>query len=217
MSNPTFKIDLTQPPAELAEEIDLSRISLGGPIFDLEKLSWLNGQYLRAMQPEQFAQAVGEWMLNGDRLAALIPLVQERTERLSDLAPQVAYLLGARADLTAEAFEGMKVDREQCVLILDHTLRTLDGIRQWERDALFQACKQLSEFLELKLRDFLQPLFYAVSGQGVSLPLFDSMVFLGSDVTRMRLRDALGVMGVSKKAAKRLEKNYAAYLASQSE
>ena len=67
--------------------------------------------------------------------------------------------------------------------------------------------------MDLKLRDFLKPLFLAVSGKGVSLPLFDSMVFLGSDLSRARIRDAVRVIGISKKAAKRLEKNYAAFLA----
>jgi len=44
----------------------------------------------------------------------------------------------------------------------------------------------------------------------VSLPLFDSMVFLGADLTRARIRDALAVVGVSKKQGKRLDKAYQA-------
>lgn len=204
-------------PAELAQAIDLGRISLGGPIFDLEKLSWLNGQYLRALTPEQFADRLRVWMLNDTRLGALIPLVQERTEKLADLAPQVSYLLGERAPLAAEAFDAFKVDREQCVLILDHTLRAFDALPGWERQALFDCCQAVAAYLDVKFRDYMQPLFLAVSGKQVSLPLFDSMVFLGSDVTRMRLRDALAVIGVSKKLAKRLEKNYAAFSVTQAQ
>ena len=55
------------------------------------------------------------------------------------------------------------------------------------------------------------PVFVAVSGRAVSLPLFDSMVFLGSDITRMRLREALTALGVSGKQRKRLEKSYRLY------
>jgi len=55
----------------------------------------------------------------------------------------------------------------------------------------------------------LAPLFVALSGQAVSLPLYDSLVFLGPDLARARLRDGLEALGgVSKKAAKRLEKRY---------
>jgi hypothetical protein len=49
----------------------------------------------------------------------------------------------------------------------------------------------------------------------VSLPLFDSLVFLGPDVTRMRIRDALAVLGVSRKESKRLEKRYQEYLSTR--
>ena len=67
--------------------------------------------------------------------------------------------------------------------------------------------------MDLKIRDFLLPLFMAISGRDVSLPLFDSMVFLGADVTRVRLREALAAVGVSKKQAKRLEKQHREFLA----
>ena len=70
------------------------------------------------------------------------------------------------------------------------------------------------EWMQLKIRDFLKPLFVALSGRSVSLPLFDSMVFLGPDLTRMRLREALKALGVSKKQAKRLEKQHREYRSS---
>ncbi len=200
---------------ELAQAIDLGRISLGGPIFDMQKLSWLNGQYLRALSAEQFVERVASWMLNSERMSALIPLVQERTERLADLAPQVDYLIGDRRPVELQAFETLKLPLEDVTKVLDHTLRAFESSATWERDALFATCQELAGYLDLKLRDYLQPLFLAVSGKSVSLPLFDSMVFLGSDVTRMRIRDALNVIGVSKKVAKRLEKNYAAFAQKQ--
>ena len=85
-------------------------------------------------------------------------------------------------------------------------------MRHWDRDVLFQTCQSLARFLDLKIRDFLFPLFVALSGRGVSLPLFDSMVFLGPDVTRVRIREAINAMGVSKKQAKRFEKQHRDYL-----
>ena len=64
----------------------------------------------------------------------------------------------------------------------------------------------------MKLKDFLGPLFVAIGGKAVTLPLFDSMALLGADVTRMRLRSALEALGgVSKKEAKRLEKSWRAF------
>ena len=85
-------------------------------------------------------------------------------------------------------------------------------MRHWERDALFETCRSLAQFMGLKIRDFLFPLFVGLSGRAVSLPLFDSMVFLGPDLTRVRLREAINAVGISKKQAKRFEKQHREYL-----
>jgi len=193
---------------EMADDFELKSIHLGGPVFDLEKLSWLNGQYLRALTPDAFVDRIIEWGINRDNLSRLVPLIQERTEKFSDLAGQVDYLLGNRRELAPEDFADTNLPPELLIQVLDHLSRELDALRHWERDKLFETCKALADFLGLKIRDFLKPLFVALSGRDVSLPLFDSMVFLGPDLTRMRIRDALNVLGVSKKQAKRLEKQY---------
>lgn len=198
-------------PADMAADFDLEGIHLGGPVFDLAKLSWLNGQYLRRLEPEAFMDRMQAWALNRDNLARLVPLIQERTERFSDIAPQVDYLLGDRRPLTAEDFASNRLADEQVIQILDHVSRELDAMRHWERQALFDTCQSLTGWMNLKIRDFLFPLFIAISGRTVSLPLFDSMVFLGPDLTRARIRDALAVLGVSKKQSKRLEKQYREY------
>ncbi len=204
-------------PQEMAADFQLEKIHLGGPVFDLAKLSWLNGQYLRRLDPETFMDRIQEWALNRDNLARLVPLIQERTERFSDIAPQVDYLLGDRRPLSAEDFRHARLDADQVAQILDHVSREFDALRRWERQALFDTCQSLAGWMNLKIRDFLFPLFVAISGRTVSLPLFDSMVFLGADLTRVRIREALDVIGVSKKQAKRLEKLHREYLDSRAE
>ena len=53
-----------------------------------------------------------------------------------------------------------------------------DRKRSWQRDDLYESIKALAEQCDLKLREFLFPLFIAISGREVSLPLFDSLIFL---------------------------------------
>ncbi|MEM1433674.1 MAG: glutamate--tRNA ligase [Pseudomonadota bacterium] len=196
---------------EFTAALSLERITLGGPIFDQAKLRWMNGQYIRTLDDAAFAQRIQDWMLNPDRLAGLIPLIKERTEQFSDLVPQLGYLIGDRPALTPEQLAGKGVELDQAAQILHHYLAYLDQLRGWEREALFRGAEALAGFLELKLKDCLQPVFVAISGRKVSLPLFDSMVFLGSDITRVRLRDALQVVGVSKKQQKRLDKSFQSF------
>ena len=87
----------------------------------------------------------------------------------------------------------------------------LDEQRSWERDELYKGLNGLAQSMDIKLRDFLQPLFVAMSGSRVCPPLFDTMIIVGPDVTRARVRHALTALGgVSKKQAKKLEKDYRA-------
>jgi glutamyl-tRNA synthetase len=196
---------------EMSEQFDLSRVTLGGPIFDQTKLGWLNGQYLRNLSPEQFMQRVAAWAVNSDHLAPLVPLLQQRTERLADLAPQVDYLLGDRVALNPESFAHKKLSVGQCLTALHHYSSALDELRTWDREVLVELAQGLAEHLQLKLSEFLFPVFIAVAGRGVALPVFDSMVFLGSDLTRVRLRDGLQLLGLSKKQTKKLDKAYVAW------
>lgn len=190
---------------EMVEAFDIDRVSARGPVFDQEKLAWMNGQYLRALSPEAFAVAVTEWF-NSEKLRTLIPLVQERVETMADLVPLADYLLGARRPLREEDFEAGKLGRDDLVRSLYHTLARFDELRQWQRDDLLTICQDTAEALDLKFRDYLGPLFVAVSGRTVSLPLFDSFVYLGPDLVRARLREALEVLKVSGKERKRLDK-----------
>jgi glutamyl-tRNA synthetase len=202
-------------PAEMADDFALNKIHLGGPVFDMAKLSWLNGQYLRKLEPDVFMDRLAAWALNRENLARLVPLIQPRTERFADLLPQVDYLLGDRRALAAADFEHGKLGAEQVIQILDHVARELDALRHWERDRLFAICQSLADWMGLKIREFLFPLFVALAGRPVALPLFDSMVLLGPDLTRVRIREGLAALGVSGKQAKRLEKQYRDYQASR--
>ncbi len=194
---------------EMVEALDVDRMSTGAPVFDTEKLNWLNGQYIRGMSSSAFMDRVADWAVNRERLAELVPLIQERTERFIDLLPQVDYLLGERAEITQASFAHKDLGEGDCLRILDHTLRTLERMRSWQRDDLFEELKSLAEAMDVKFRDFLFPLFVAVSGREVSLPLFDSMAFLGPDLTRTRIRTAIDTLGgLSKKETRRLERAF---------
>ena len=73
--------------AEMVEHFDLSRISLGGPIFDIEKLSWLNGQWLRELPVEEFAARLQKWAFNSDYMMKIAPHVQGRVETFRQVPP----------------------------------------------------------------------------------------------------------------------------------
>ena len=191
--------------AEMADAFDVDRISVRGPIFDVQKLDWLNGEYLRGLDADAFAQRAADFF-NSERLKQVIPLVNQRVTKLSELVPMAAYLFGDIEPLSESSFEHKQLERADVVKILYLMSKALDVQRDWQREALLTLAQRMAEHLGYKFRDFLFPLFIALSGRAVALPLFDAMLVLGPDLTRARVRDALTVLGVSGKEKKRLDK-----------
>ena len=196
--------------ADMISAFDIQRVSLGGPIFDVEKLSWLNGLWIREeLSLEQLADRLHDWAYNRERLLDILPHAQARMETFSDLAPLAAFFFSGRLPLTPASFEGLAVKDEQLVELLQFCVWQLDNLREWNRDAIFASLKAVADAMELKMKDFVAPLFIAVAGTTASISVFDSMVVLGPDMSRARLRNALDLLGgVGKKKLKKLEKRY---------
>ena len=197
--------------AEMLAAFDLDRVRPGGPVFDVAKLDWLNGRWIREDLDEgAFADRVAAWAFNRERLAPAIPLIKDRIEKFTDIVPLAGFLLAGMPTLADGAFAHKHLDRDDCVRILQFTSWRLDGLADWRRDPLFAALSELAVALGYKLRDFTAPLYVAIAGSPAAPPLFDAMVVLGPDLVRARLRHALAHLGgTSKKQAKQWQKELA--------
>ena len=197
---------------DMLEQFDIQRVSLGGPIFDVEKLSWLNGMWIREdLDEKQLAQRLVDWAYNSDNLMKVIPHAQKRMETLSDFAPLAGFLVSGTLALDEDSFSSVKGEPENILKGLQFALWRLEAQRHWTRDNIWDDLKGLADALGVKVKDFLAPLFIAISGTSASFSVVDSMELLGPDMSRARLRHAIEVLGgVSKKAMKRLEKEYQA-------
>ena len=195
---------------QMLAHFDITRVSLGGPIFDQEKLSWLNASWIREnLTTEQFADRLHHWLLNRDYLMKFLPMAKERVERLSDFAPIATVMFSGMLDLSAEDFAWKKLDATDVKKVLQFTLWKLEQLRQWQRDAIFAEIKGLAKAMDIKLGDFNHSIFVAIAGTPNSWSVMESMEILGPDMTRARLRHAIEVLGgVSKKESRRLEKEF---------
>jgi glutamyl-tRNA synthetase len=196
--------------AQMIAAFDVQRVSLGGPIFDQEKLSWLNGMWIREdLSEDQLATRLIDWAYNSDNLRRVLPHAQKRMETLSDFAPLAAFLVSGNLPLDEQSFAELKSEPEDVLKWLQFSLWRMEAQQKWERDLLWDDLKGIADALDVKVRDFLAPLFIAISGTSASFSVVDSMELLGPDMSRARLRQAIIVLGgVSKKAMKRLEKDY---------
>ncbi len=196
---------------EMFSHFDLQRVSLGGPVFDQEKLSWLNGMWIREdLSTEAFAAEFQKWALNPDYLMQIIPLIKPRVEKFSDVAPLAGFFLSGMMPVTPESFAHKSLTVEDCRRILQFASWYLDKQVKWDKDTLFADLKVLAEGMGFKIRDFLFPLFVAIAGTSQSVSVVDSMQILGPDMSRARVRFALDQLGgASKKEIKRWEKEFA--------
>lgn len=194
----------------MLENFDLNRVSLGGPIFDVEKLRWLNGLWLREeLSQQQLAERLVQWALNQETLMKILPHAQNRIEVFSDLAPLASFFLSGMLPLTPESFSQCALDEEELVAVLQCAAWRLEAETEWQRDTLFAVIKQLADGLGIKMKDFMPPLFIAIAGTTASISVVDSMEVLGPEMSRARLRHAVEVLGgLGKKRAKKLEKRY---------
>jgi glutamyl-tRNA synthetase len=180
----------------MVERFKLEHVSVGGPVFDVAKLDWLNGRYLREkLDLQAFEDRVRAWALNPTYLGRIAPLAQSRIERLSDLGPLLAFFFSGRLDVSADQLRDGKLDdlALRQAFVLATTL--LDGLDTWDVAHVEQVIRTVAELLEKKLRDVVRPFYVAITGNPQSVPLFDSMVILGRDLVRERLRVALERLG----------------------
>src|SRR5690554_7074663 len=203
---------------QMLDEFDIQRVSLGGPIFDVEKLTWLNGRWLREdLSLEQLADRLRDWAFNRDKLLEILPHFQKRIETFSDLAPAASFLFSGMLSIKEEDFsQGSSLSIEEQVRILQLSQWLLENTTQWDKDHLFPQLKALSEFVDIKIKHFLAPIFVAIAGTTSSISVIESLLVLGPDLSRNRLRHAVEVLGgVSKKKTKALEKEFAQFMAAK--
>ncbi|QJQ95787.1 MULTISPECIES: glutamate--tRNA ligase [Halomonadaceae] len=195
---------------EMMANFDIQRVSLGGPVFDLDKLTWLNGVYIREdLDDVAFLKALREWAFNEAYVKEILPQVRPRVDTLSDVIPLAGHFFSGLPKIDEASFESVKLEREELVRLLQFLVWRMEGVGRWEKALLLEEVKMLAEHFELKMKAFLAPVFIAVTGSVTSTSVMDAMAILGSDMTRARLRHAIEVMGgVSKKQAKRFEKVY---------
>ena len=195
---------------EMIDNFDLTRVSLGGPIFDQEKLSWLNGSWIREnLTDDDFAQRLHNWLMNETYIKKFLPFAKERASTFTDVAPMAAFMFAGQLDLKTEDFAHKKLGEDEVRKVLQFILWRLEALRTWEKDNIFAEIKTLAKQLGLKIGDCMQPVFVAIAGTPNSWSVVDSMAILGPDMSRARLRHAVNVLGgVSKKEMKRFEKEF---------
>jgi glutamyl-tRNA synthetase len=189
---------------ELLQNFSLERVVSNPAVFDIDRLNYLNGQYIRALPPDEWEDLVHEWAEKGlpehidrpldeEALRAAAPLLQERVGKLSEISGLVEFLFGFDApEYDTQLIVDRIGDAETAVRVLDQSLLALDAIGEagWTRDNIEAAIRGMEEPLGMKLRKFIPALYIAEMGRAQGIPLFDSMEILGRERAIARVRKA---------------------------
>jgi glutamyl-tRNA synthetase len=178
--------------AAIVRRFEVEHVPIGGPVFDVAKLDWLNARYIRErLDAASFVERVEEWAISPQRLTRIAELAAPRIERLSDLGPLLAFLFSGRIALSGQDFRSKKLDEDETKQALTLALAEFDALPAWNAFAIETAIKRVAELLDKKVRDVARPFYVAITGSPTSIPLYDSMELLGRDIVRERLRNAL--------------------------
>ena len=181
--------------SEFVAEFRLEDISLGGPVFDLDKLAWLNGKYIRGLKTKDFLDRLRGTVFAENYLERILPLVQERIDTLADFVPyadfffvgDVRYEDSALSKLVAKNHTPPQTAKAFRVLLEEH----LDAILEWDAATIEAAMRAFCEASEWSPKELFMPIRIAVTGRTATPPLFETMEVLGKARCRWRLRRAM--------------------------
>jgi glutamyl-tRNA synthetase len=166
---------------ELVQRFTLDRVGASPAVFDFRKLDWMNGVYLRALPPDEYAGRLAaylrergyDWADELVRKAA--PLVQEKISTLGEF-PDFAGFLFARPE--PQTSDGT---------VLAPAAESLAQVDPFDAERIEAALRELAGRLGLKPREAFQPIRLAVTGSNVSPGLFESLELLGKEETLARI------------------------------
>ena len=189
---------------ELVRHFTPERIVASPAVFNIEKLDWFNGLYIRGMGDDELADALVPWLedeerglpadarpVDRDYLASIVPLERERLKRLSEAPEMLSFFFEERLTYDASMLVPKGLDADGARGALEAALATAEGADDWGVDALESAYRALAEQSGFKTGQLFGTIRVAVTGRTAAPPLFDTLSVLGKERSVSRLRAAL--------------------------
>lgn len=186
---------------ELEENFDMAGLSKSPAIFDIKKLTWMNSEYLKAMDFDKFyalaepklKEALGDTDLDLKKIAALL---QKRLETLNDI-PSLVDFFKTLPEYGTELYthKKMKTNDEIALSSLEAALPVLENLADWNTDSIHDALMALVGELGIKNGQLLWPVRTALSGEptspGGAMELAD---ILGKEESLRRIRKGIELL-----------------------
>lgn len=196
---------------EIIKEFDYKRIGVSGAVFDVQKLDWINQQYLIKNIPvDQLWDRLKAWTFNDAFMQRLMPLCHSRIKTFGDFMELTDFLFINHLKYHESLFHVKELSKEQCCYIIQAMIWRLDELESWSGTSLSQASKEIAEIFGVNYKKVIIPLLFAsLMGKNQGPPLFDSMDLIGKDRARARFLKSIEYLGgISNKKMSLLKKGW---------
>lgn len=199
------------PLEQIIKEFDHKRIGVSGAVFDVQKLEWINQQYLINNIPvENLWGRLKEWSFNDEFMQSLMPLCHSRIKTFGDFIDLCDFFFINHLKYSHALFALKGHTSEHCCFLLQAIMWHLDEQENWGGSGMYQASREVAEIFGVNHKKILMPLLFAsLMGKLQGPPLFDSVTLLGKDRTRVRLLRTIEFLGgISNKKMALLKKQW---------
>ena len=185
---------------ELIEHFSFDSVNTSAAIFDGDKLSWVNEQYIQSASPKELAQRLEPHLvstgilaknhgLNMQEIAKVIPCLKGRTKTLIEMAEKSAFFFKEQVEFDEKARSKFLTDEVKP--LLEKVITGLSALDDFSSDKIESLFKKTVEEESLKLGKLAQPVRVALTGTTVSPGIYDVILLLGKEQTLKRLRDVI--------------------------
>ena len=194
---------------EIIDLFDPTRIGTSGAFFDVQKLDWINQQYLIKLIPQdQLWLRMKGWLFNDVFMEKLMPLAHTRIKTFGDFMDLCQFFFVNDLHLTEELVVPKQATPTLTANIMQVILWELDRREDWGRQSIDETSRQVATWFNVSHKKVVMPILFAsITGQRAGPPFFDSFAILGKDRCRARFLTAMEVCGgVSSKQTDLLSK-----------
>jgi glutamyl-tRNA synthetase len=186
---------------ELVANFSVGRISKSPAIFDLQRLTVINGRHMRLMSAEEFEEALVDYLRKTgyidergpgaeDLVRRSAPLVKRKISTLAEYDDLAGWLFRP-LEIEPDAWEVLTRDVKHSIQVIGGGLGRLEALQEWTLEAVKDALQDQLHIMGEAARDFLEPQRIALTGRLVSTGIYESLVLMGRDEAFRRYRETL--------------------------
>ncbi|MDE3269310.1 MAG: glutamate--tRNA ligase, partial [Pseudomonadota bacterium] len=172
----------------------LAKLNIGSPVFDWDKLLWLNQKHIAALPTADFCSYVRDELLTTAMLEQLFPLYRERLTHLAEFFPRAQFFFASSLPYSELAVIPPTHSKDEYLPVLHDLAQAFASLQDWQATAIKEQLQAIRKQHDLRTRELFMPVRMITTGTDSSPDLIPTLLLLGQDLVVYRLRSYLAAM-----------------------